>query len=459
MSARVLLVDDDTSLTRLLAMRLASEGFEVHCADQPRAALARAETWEPDIVVSDLCMDGMDGIRLFEALRAKRPALPVILMTAHGSIAEAVRATKLGVGAFLTKPFDGRILVEEIQRHLALAVPHSDDGGLPAWRRNIVTRNPKMNAVLDRAGRVARSDANVLITGPSGSGKEMLARAVHDASPRATQAFVAVNCGAIPENLIESELFGHVKGSFTGAMRDNAGLFRTAHGGTIFLDEIGEMPLPMQVKLLRVLQERKLRPVGGSAEVAVDARVVAATHRDLATHMRNGAFREDLFYRLSVIQLEIPALNERREDVPVLAQGFLRQLAARYQQPLNGFSPEALKLLVAHDWPGNVRQLYNVVEQCVALADGPLVTEPLVAEALRARAAQALPTLAEARDDFERDYLIRALRMAGGQVPQAADLAGRNRTDFYRLLRKHSIEPDDFKGDRQDSGAAPLATD
>jgi two-component system, NtrC family, response regulator GlrR len=380
-------------------------------------------------------------------------------MTAHGSIAEAVRATKLGVGAFLTKPFDGRILVEEIQRHLALAVPHSDDGGLPAWRRNIVTRNPKMNAVLDRAGRVARSDANVLITGPSGSGKEMLARAVHDASPRATQAFVAVNCGAIPENLIESELFGHVKGSFTGAMRDNAGLFRTAHGGTIFLDEIGEMPLPMQVKLLRVLQERKLRPVGGSAEVAVDARVVAATHRDLATHMRNGAFREDLFYRLSVIQLEIPALNERREDVPVLAQGFLRQLAARYQQPLNGFSPEALKLLVAHDWPGNVRQLYNVVEQCVALADGPLVTEPLVAEALRARAAQALPTLAEARDDFERDYLIRALRMAGGQVPQAADLAGRNRTDFYRLLRKHSIEPDDFKGDRQDSGAAPLATD
>jgi two-component system, NtrC family, response regulator GlrR len=459
MSARVLLVDDDTSLTRLLAMRLASEGFEVHCADQPRAALARAETWEPDIVVSDLCMDGMDGIRLFEALRAKRPALPVILMTAHGSIAEAVRATKLGVGAFLTKPFDGRILVEEIQRHLALAVPHSDDGALPAWRRNIVTRNPKMNAVLDRAGRVARSDANVLITGPSGSGKEMLARAVHDASPRAAQAFVAVNCGAIPENLIESELFGHVKGSFTGAMRDNAGLFRTAHGGTIFLDEIGEMPLPMQVKLLRVLQERKLRPVGGSAEVAVDARVVAATHRDLAAHMRNGAFREDLFYRLSVIQLEIPALNERREDVPVLAQGFLRQLAARYQQSLNGFSPEALKLLVAHDWPGNVRQLYNVVEQCVALADGPLVTEPLVAEALRARATQALPTLAEARDDFERDYLIRALRMAGGQVPQAADLAGRNRTDFYRLLRKHSIEPDDFKGDRQDSGAAPLATD
>jgi two-component system, NtrC family, response regulator GlrR len=456
MSARVLLVDDDTSLTRLLAMRLASEGFDVHCADEPRAALARAETWAPDIVVSDLCMDGMDGIRLFEALRAKRPALPVILMTAHGSIAEAVRATKLGVGAFLTKPFDGRILVEEIQRHLAMSVPHSDDGALPAWRRNIVTRNPKMNAVLDRAGRVARSDANVLITGPSGSGKEMLARAVHEASPRAAQAFVAVNCGAIPENLIESELFGHVKGSFTGAMRDNAGLFRTAHGGTLFLDEIGEMPLPMQVKLLRVLQERKLRPVGGSAEVPVDARVVAATHRDLAAHLRDGAFREDLFYRLSVIQLEIPALNERREDVPVLAQGFLRQLAARYQQALNGFSPEALKLLVAHDWPGNVRQLYNVVEQCVALADGPLVTEPLVAEALRARATQALPTLAEARDDFERDYLIRALRMAGGQVPQAADLAGRNRTDFYRLLRKHSIEPDDFKGDRQDSGAAPL---
>ncbi len=456
MSARVLLVDDDTSLTRLLAMRLASEGFDVQCADQPRAALAKADTWAPDIVVSDLCMDGMDGIRLFEALREKRPGLPVILMTAHGSIAEAVRATRLGVGAFLTKPFDGRILVEEIQRHLASSLPQGDHDGLPAWRQGIVTRNPKMNAVLDRAGRVARSDANVLITGPSGSGKEMLAHAVHDASPRAAMPFVAVNCGAVPENLIESELFGHVKGAFTGAMRDNPGLFRAAQGGTIFLDEIGEMPLPMQVKLLRVLQERKLRPVGGHAEVAVDARVVAATHRDLAAQMREGAFREDLFYRLSVIQLEIPSLRERREDVAVLAQGFMRQLGARYSQALTGFAPEAMKLLVAHDWPGNVRQLYNVIEQCVALADGPLVTEPLVTEALRAPSAHALPTLAQAREDFERDYLIRTLRLAAGQVPLAADLAGRNRTDFYRLLRKHGIESDDFK-DAQSSGAGPLA--
>jgi two-component system, NtrC family, response regulator GlrR len=452
MSARVLLVDDDSSLSRLLAMRLASEGFDVLCADTPKAALAKADTWAPDIVVSDLCMDGMDGIRLFEALREKRPTLPVILMTAHGSIPDAVRATRLGVGAFLTKPFDGRILVDEIHRHLALAMPQGDGTALPAWRQRILTRNPKMNAVLDRAGRVARSHANVLITGPSGSGKEMLARAVHDASPRAALPFVAVNCGAIPEALIESELFGHVKGSFTGAMRDSAGLFRAAEGGTIFLDEIGEMPLTMQVKLLRVLQERKMRPVGSPAEVPVDARVVAATHRDLAQHMREGGFREDLFYRLSVIQLEIPALRERREDVVVLASGFLQQLAARYGLQLGGFTPAALKLLLTHDWPGNVRQLYNVVEQCVALADGPLITEGLVTEALRSRQAQALPTLAEARDEFEREYLIQALRMAAGQVPQAAELAGRNRTDFYRLMRKHGIEVEDFK----DTGPAAV---
>ena len=444
MSARILLVDDDTALTRLLAMRLGSEGFDVQCSDSPRAALSRADTWAPDLVVSDLCMDGMDGIRLFEALREKRPTLPVILMSAHGSIPDAVRATRLGVSAFVTKPFDGRILVEEIQRHLALAIPQSG-AALPAWRQRILTRNPKMNAVLDRAGRGARSDANILITGPSGSGKEMLARGVHDASARAAMPFVAINCGAIPETLIESELFGHIKGAFTGAMRDSPGLFRAAQGGTVFLDEIGEMPLTMQVKLLRVLQERKMRPVGATLEMPVDARVVAATHRDLAQHMRNGSFREDLFYRLSVIQLDIPPLRERREDITVLAAGFLKQLAERYGQRLNGFTPESLAVLLAQDWPGNVRQLYNVVEQCVALADGPLITEALVGEALRSRQAAALPTLAEAREGFDRDYLLQALRMAGGSVSQAADHAGRNRTDFYRLLRKHGIEPDDFK--------------
>jgi two-component system, NtrC family, response regulator GlrR len=455
MPSKVLIVDDDTALSRLLAMRLGGEGFEVSTADTPYAALSRLDALRPDIVVSDLRMDGMDGIRLFAEIRKLRPTLPVILMTAHGSIPDAVRATQMGVGAFLTKPFDGKALVEEIQRQLSCAPGATDaTNDASAWRSRFITRNPRMSAVLDRAARVAVRDASVLIIGPSGAGKELLARAIHEASPRANHPFVAVNCGAIPEALLESELFGHVKGSFTGAMRDHPGLFRAAHGGTIFLDEIGDMPLPMQVKLLRVLQERKLRPVGSGVEEAVDARVVAATHRDLAAEMHNGQFREDLFYRLSVIQLEISPLRERREDIAPLAQHFLTQLSQRYNQPLNGFATDAMGLLMAHDWPGNVRQLFNVVEQCVALCDGPLIARAQVDEALRGK-TQALWTLAEAKEHFERDYLIQALRLSNGSVPQAAELAGRNRTDFYRLLRKHAIEAEHYKDgdDSQNSDA------
>ena len=438
-------------------MRLSGEGFEVSTADSPRAALSRLDAMRPDIVVSDLCMDGMDGIQLFEEIRAIRPTLPVVLMTAHGSIPDAVRATKLGVSAFLTKPFDGQILVDEIMRHLSYSGSGADDSrDQPAWRARFITRNPRMIAVLERVGRVARSEASVLITGPSGSGKELLSQSIHDASPRANQAFVAVNCGAIPEGLMESELFGHVKGAFTGAMRDSAGLFRAAHGGTIFLDEIGEMPLPMQVKLLRVLQERKLRPVGSNVEVSVDVRVVAATHRDLGADMQSNQFREDLYYRLSVIQLEVPPLKERREDIAPLAIHFLKQLSQRYSQPLQGFTPEALRLLTSHDWPGNVRQLFNVIEQCVALADGPLIIHPLVADAIHSKTTD-LQTLAEAKERFERNYLIQALRLTQGQVPQAAELAGRNRTDFYRLLRKHGIEPEHFKPGPDEEAASPAA--
>lgn len=446
MPRRILLVDDDVALLRLLAMRLSSEGYEVSTCDTPGGALSNLESLRPDLVVSDLRMDGMDGIRLFEEMRKQRPTLPVILMTAHGSIPDAVHATRLGVSAFLTKPFDGRVLVEEVQRCLLLAadsVARQADGPA-AWRQRFVTRNPRMQALLDRAERVARGDASVLITGPSGSGKEQLSRLIHEASPRAAQPFVAVNCGAIAETLLESELFGHVKGAFTGALRDSPGLLRSAEGGTIFLDEIGEMPQAMQVKLLRVLQERTLRPVGGTSEQPIDVRVLAATHRNLNDDMRDGQFREDLFYRLSVIQIEIPALRERREDVPALALHYLSQMAQRYNQTLNGFAPEAMQQLVGHDWPGNVRQLVNVVEQCVALADGPLITAAQVAEALRIE-SPALPTLAEAKDNFERSYLLQALRLSNGNVPQAAEWAGRNRTDFYRLLRKHDIEPEHFK--------------
>jgi two-component system response regulator GlrR len=303
-----------------------------------------------------------------------------------------------------------------------------------------------MAEVLAEARMVAASDASVLITGESGSGKELLAQAIHRASPRAKHPFVAVNCGAIPEALLESELFGHVKGSFTGAVANHRGLFQTADGGTLFLDEIGDMPPALQVKLLRVLQERSVRPVGANQAIPIDVRILSATHRDLNAAMAQGQFREDLFYRLNVVALHLPALGERREDIPLLANHFLAQLAEKYSKRLNGFAPDALKALTAAQWPGNVRQLHNVVEQVAALATTPLIPLALVQRALRVPSVEVL-SLAQAKERFERDYLVGLLKLTDGNVADAARLADRNRTEFYRLLQKHGLTPGLFRGE------------
>jgi two-component system response regulator GlrR len=281
------------------------------------------------------------------------------------------------------------------------------------------------------------------LLGESGTGKEVLAKAIHRASPRRDAPFVAVNCGAIPENLLESELFGYVKGAFTGANRDQRGLIPEADGGTLFLDEIGDMPTPLQVKLLRVLEEREVRPVGSTKSVAVNIRVISATHRDLREEMASGQFRSDLYYRLNVVSLDIPALSERRDDIPLLANHFLHRLAERYNKEINGFSPDALELLVRASWPGNARQLLNVVEQAVALATSSVVPLALVQQAIR-ETEEVVP-FDEARRRFESDYLVRLLKMTGGNVAQAAKLAQRNRTDFYKLLQRHALEPALFK--------------
>jgi two-component system response regulator GlrR len=278
----------------------------------------------------------------------------------------------------------------------------------------------------------------LLIVGETGAGKELFARALHDLGPRASRQLVAVNCGAIPENLLESELFGHVKGAFTGATSARRGLFQAADGGTLFLDEIGDMPAALQVKLLRVLQERQLRPVGASAQLPVDVRVISATHRDLDAALADGAFREDLYYRLNVVTLTLPPLAERREDIALLAQHFLSRLAARYGKTVNGFAPDALKALVAAPWPGNVRQLHNIVEQVTALATTPLVPLALVQRALRTPGVDVL-SYAEARRRFERDYLVGLLKLSDGNVADAARLAERNRTEFYRLLQRNGL--------------------
>jgi two-component system response regulator GlrR len=308
---------------------------------------------------------------------------------------------------------------------------------------DIITQNAAMADLLAQARLVAASDASVMLHGASGTGKEMLAQAIHRASPRADGPFVAVNCGAIPENLLEAELFGYVRGAFTGAIKDHNGLVREADGGTLFLDEIGDMPLPLQVKLLRVLEQREVRPVGATRSHLVNIRVISATHRDLDEEMAAGRFRSDLFYRLKVVALMIPALTERRDDIPLLARHFLRKLARRYQKEVNGFAPEAMDLLVRASWPGNVRQLLNVVEQAVALATSPIVPLALVQNAIRE--LEDIVPFDEARRRFEADYLVRLLKMTGGNVASAATLAQRNRTDFYKLLQRHALEPALFK--------------
>ncbi|HEX6530497.1 MAG TPA: sigma 54-interacting transcriptional regulator [Burkholderiales bacterium] len=440
---RVLLVDDDKDLLQLIAMRLSAAGYTVTAVESGEAALAAQAVSRPQVVVTDLRMQGMDGMALFDAIHRDSPSLPVVILTAHGTIPEAVSATRRGVFSFLTKPFEPKVLLDTVAGALRLSSVPS--GNTEDWRAEIITRSSTMEDLLSQARRVAASDASVCLYGASGTGKELMARAIHRASPRADAPFVAVNCGAIPEGLLESELFGHKKGSFTGAVADRRGLFQAAQGGTLFLDEIGDMPLPLQVKLLRALEERKIRPVGSHESFDVDVRVIAATHRKLEERIASGEFREDLYYRLNVVKLYIPTLAERREDIPLLANEFLTRLGTRYRRGRLAFSPEAMQLLVSAPWPGNVRQLLNVIEQAVALAATEVIPESLVRQALDAGDTTLTP-LDEARRAFERDYLVRILKITGGNVTKAARLAGRNRTEFYRLLERHSLEPGMFKG-------------
>jgi len=376
--------------------------------------------------------------------------LPVIILTAHGTIPEAVEATQRGVFGYLTKPYESQVLLAEVARALRLSGGLNGSNGSTgtgpadeAWRAEIITRNPAMEALLAQTRLVAGGDASVLIRGESGSGKELLARAIHLAGRRRERPFMAVNCGAIPEQLLESELFGHVKGSFTGATRDHNGLFREAQGGTLLLDEIGDMPVPLQVKLLRVIQERQVRPVGSAVSVAIDVRIISATHRPLEEDIADGIFRSDLFYRLNVVSLTLPSLSERRDDIPLLASHFLQTLGTTYGKTIGGFAPDALALLVGAAWPGNVRQLYNVVEHVVALSTTPLISTSLVQSALRE--TQEMDSLETAKAHFEREYLAQVLRISGGNVSHAARLAKRNRTEFYKLLQRHQLDPTLFK--------------
>ena len=439
-SEPILIVDDDTSLLKLLSIRLKSEGYDVSTATNVDTAIHMITDHKYSVVLSDLRMPGKDGLYLLDYISQYQPSLPVILITAHGSIDEAVIATEKGALGFITKPIDQVKLRETLDNAIAQSSPHISK----SWHQGLIFRSSVMQKLIDQAGLIAKRDVSVLITGASGTGKEVLAKSIHKASNRSEKPFIALNCGALPEHLLESELFGHKKGAFSGAISDHIGLFRAAEGGTLFLDEIGDMPVSLQVKLLRVLQEKALRPVGSTQTIEINVRVISATHKDIKVAMEEGEFREDLYYRICVVNLQLPSLNERQEDVPVLARHLLSLSAEKHGVQVTRFSDEAMQKLCQTQWQGNIRQLVNVIEQCVALTQAPVISLSLVNQALIHNSDYFL-SLTDAKEAFERNYIARVLTMTDGIVSKAAELSGRNRTDFYKLIKKHKLNVDDYK--------------
>jgi two-component system, NtrC family, response regulator GlrR len=443
--ANVLLVDDDAGMLQLLAMRLGALNYSTQCASSGADALVCIRKRLPDVVITDLRMEEMNGMALFEKIHSDWPSLPVIILTAHGSIREAVEATQKGVFSFLTKPVDKDELLSILSE--AVANQSETPKDKQSWAEAFNTCSAKMYQLLEQAHLLAASDVNVLISGESGTGKEVLARTLHQQSSRANRPFVAINCSAIPAEMLESELFGHVKGSFTGATRDHEGLFVAAEGGVVFLDEVGDMPLPLQAKLLRVLQEKVVRPVGGVKDRPINVRILSATHRNLVDTIEQQQFREDLFYRLNVVNLVLPSLRERKEDIPLLAQHFLNSIAQRTQMPMKFLAPKAMNALLAYSWPGNIRQLENVIEQVIALCPGPIIPETLIENALPNGAPLKTPSLTDAKKAFERKYVEDLLRTTAGSITEAAKLAGRNRSDFYKIVQRHKVDNRYFKPD------------
>lgn len=446
----ILVVDDEEGLLHLVKMRLTALGFNVTGCTTGREAIAAAKKDRFDLVVADLRLGSEDGLDVTEELLRIHPGLPVIILTAHGSIPNAVEAMQRGAFGYLTKPFDDKELKAKIEEGLS---PQRMRGEIQRLKslvnelygmENIVARSPAMQRILQQVVQVADSDATILLFGETGTGKEVLARVIHSNSRRSKGPFVALNCAAIPETLFESELFGHVRGAFTSAHGAKRGLFQSANGGTLFLDEIGEIPLSMQVKLLRAVQEREVREVGSELSTKIDVRIIAATNKDLGEAVKNGSFRNDLYYRISVVPLFIPPLRDRREDIPLLAQHFLTASAKRANKSLRGFTPAALNRLITHPWPGNVRELENVVEKAAVMTRQDMITPDLL-PSMGTSPDSPLKPLTEAKEEFEKTYLKNVLELTGGNISRAAQFAGRYRADFYKMLRKYGLHPSTLK--------------
>ena len=449
--ATILIVDDDKSLQEFLEIFLTKEGFQVAVAGDGEEALSYLSKNPADLVLADIRMPRLDGISFLKALRAQGIDLPVIMITAYASLDTAVAAKQEGAFDYVAKPFKLAELRKLIQRALSQGKSRYEKEDVASFM-GIIGQSAAMKRLFELLPRVAQAPSNVLIMGESGTGKELVARAIHELSPRKERPFVVVNCGGIPPNLLESELFGYKAGAFTGATKDKEGLFLKAHQGTIFLDEIGELPLEMQVKLLRVVQEKALMPLGATKEVKIDVRIISATNRDLEKEVLAGNFREDLFYRLNVITLTLPPLRERREDIPLLVDHFLKKYAQKMGKKIEGISDFALKALMEYDFPGNVRELENIIERSVALETGPLILpESLVLSREKKKKSTSgekgfeveLPPegldLEEFLAKIEISLLRQALERTGGNKTEAAKLLGLNFRSFRYRLAKYGL--------------------
>ncbi len=449
MNERILIVEDDADMRELLEEVLFDAGFETVLAANGRFALAHVESEQEqiDLVVTDVQMPELKGDELLGKIRQTRSDAPVIIITAFGSVENAVEMVKKGAYSYLTKPFATKDLLEVVRAALAQSEAARAQVRLrrdiPAANNRIVGASRPMRELLDLIRRAGNSPSNILITGESGTGKELVARAVHDASARSKSQFVAVNCAAIPSELVESELFGHTGQAFTGARTARAGLFETADGGTLFLDEIGDLPLNVQPKLLRVLQEGTIRRVGESREKSVDVRVIAATNRDLEKAVANNEFREDLYWRVNVIHLHVPPLRERAFDIPLLVEHFLAKIAKKQNVIPREIAPEALALLTAYSWRGNVRELENTLERAVALAHGAVLSIEDLPARIREASGQTSAILASAKskrltlDQLEQAYILEILSEAGGNKSRAAEILGLDRKTLYRKLDEY----------------------
>ena len=450
-SEKILVVDDDRSLLELIRMRLESANYVVTTALMEEEAIEAAKGQVFDLSIVDLRLAQKNGILLMEQLHRIHPDMPVIILTAHGSIETAVEAMKKGAYSYLTKPFEPQEMLCQIGRALENSRLASEIKRLKGLLEekydfpNIIARSEGMQRALEVASRVAKTDSTVFIHGESGTGKELIAKVTHVASTRKDKPFVAINLAAIPETLLESELFGYEKGAFTGAIRSSKGFFSQAHEGTIFLDEIGDMPLSTQGKLLRVLQERQFYSIGREKPIEVDVRLIVATNKVLEDQVKKGLFREDLFYRIHVIPIYLPPLRERKEDIPLLVEHFLKKFRHEMKKEVKRLTPQALLKLMLYDWPGNVRELENTIEYAVAMTHEDIINEDLILQTEGAVSQEALKSLKEARDAFEKNYLIYLLEVCKGNVSKAARLAGKHRPDLYDLLKKHGLNLSSFK--------------